>query len=59
MPTEIFLQKDVGIFRNDNYPMHPRTSPPFHQQHSSTGTIQLDAVPQLIDMIEEAARHLP
>lgn len=50
--------KDDEIFRYDNYPKHPGISPPFHHKHSSTGIIQLDAAPKLIDIIEEAVRHM-
>lgn len=50
--------KDVEIFRYDNYPKHPGISSPFHHKHTSTGVIQLEAAPKLIDIIEEALRQL-
>ncbi|RIK69712.1 hypothetical protein DCC62_23570 [candidate division KSB1 bacterium] len=50
--------KDVEIFRYDNYPKHPGISFPFHHKHTSTGVIQLEAAPKLIDIIEEALRQL-
>ena len=52
------IGKYFEIFRYDNYSKQPAISPPFHHKHSSAGTIQLDAAPQLIDIIEEAVCHM-
>lgn len=50
--------KDTRIFRYDNYPKHPGISFPFHHKHTSTGVTSLEAPPKLIDIIEEALRHI-
>ena len=50
--------KDSAVFRYDNYSRHPGITSPFHHKHSSTGTVQLEAAPKLVDVIVEAARYI-
>jgi len=50
--------KDSAVFRYDNYSRHPGITSPFHHKHTSTGTVQLEVAPKLIDIIEEAIRFL-
>ena len=48
-----------SIFRYDNYPQHPRLSPPYHHKHTSGGrVIPLAEPPKFIDIIEEVVRTL-
>ncbi len=50
--------KNTEIFRYDNYPRHRGIFPPFHHKHTGDGVAPLPAPPKLIDIIEEAARHM-
>jgi len=47
------------IFRYDNFVKHPGIRPPFHHKHiSKRRAIQIKEAPKLIDVLEEALRHM-
>ena len=58
MTIGTYFDKNVEIFRHDNYPKLPGISPPFHHKLSCTGTIQLGVAPKLIDILGEAVRPM-
>jgi hypothetical protein len=54
-----FVKDKNEVFRYDNFAKHPGIRPPFHHKHvSKRRAIQLEGPPKLIDVIEEAVRHM-
>lgn len=54
-----FVKSRKDVFRYDNYSQHPGIRPPNHHRHLPNNKIaQLDEAPKLIDIIEEAIRHM-
>jgi hypothetical protein len=54
-----FVKDKNEVFRYDNFAKHPGIRPPFHHKHvSKRRAIQLKEAPKLIDVIEEAVRHM-
>lgn len=54
-----YVKDKNEVFRYDNFAKHPGIRPPFHHKHvSKRRAIQLEGPPKLIDVIEEAVRHM-
>ena len=54
-----YVKDETEVFRYDNYPNHPGLRPPYHHKHVPKKRLALlKAAPKLIDILEEALRHM-
>lgn len=54
-----YVKNQSEVFRYDNYPNHPGLRPPYHHKHVPQKRLAiLKEAPKLIDILEEALRHM-
>ncbi len=54
-----YVKAQTEVFRFDNYPNHPGLRPPYHHKHIPKKRLALlKEAPKLIDILEEALRHM-
>ena len=54
-----YVKNQTEVFRYDNYPNHPGLRPPYHHKHVPRKRLaRLKEAPKLVDILEEALRHM-